>query len=65
MRLNCIVLLTETGNTVTIQAYYQKGACEILRRIIGKRVKVPYGPAAVYAEQGSISHWETGKTELL
>lgn len=46
--------MTEFGIAVTIQAYYLKGACEILRRIIGKRVKVPYGPAAVYAEQGSI-----------
>ena len=41
----------------------KKGACEILRRIIGKRVKVPYGPAAVSAEQGSMEHWETGKKE--
>ncbi len=34
---------------------------KILRRIIGKRVKIPYGPAAVSVEQGSIDHWETGK----
>lgn len=28
-------------------------------------MKVPYGPAAVYAEQSSINHWETGKREQL
>ena len=31
------------------------------RRIIGKRVKIPHGPAAVKEEQGSINHWVTGK----
>jgi len=34
---------------------------KILRRIIGKRVEIPYGPAAVNVEQGSDNHWETGK----
>lgn len=28
----------------------QKGACDFLRRIIGKRVRIPYGPAAVREE---------------
>jgi len=31
------------------------------RRIIGKRVQSPCGPAAVTEESYQISHWETGK----
>ncbi len=39
-----------------------KGAC-VLRRIIGKKVKILYGPAAVMKELYlKNSHWETGKT---